>query len=290
MTQKPEELLQQITDTVPTPEKKPTMVLNEKGVDNPWIRKHVFKKGITKEDIVACLRDGTEVTVDHPKEGSRYFKIETSAANLPGRFVIPDPEDKKLGPLVTNWNCPAEVKIRHGKLCSVIKRADIPTWLVDYTTVFYVIIEKNERPDKSLQIPDGPTEKDPEGSWIVSTAHYGEPSRRKPRIPKDPIDTIELKKYIENPKIYTPEQLRAIFIKVKEYLEDMEAYTAEQSRVIFVDFEPDVLHQAGLSEKPKPFDENAELRGIIAQQQKEIEEIRSTLKGLQKKQNLPTKI
>jgi hypothetical protein len=169
-------------------ERKPTMVINEKGLNNKYLREHLFGKGISPELIKKCLAEGTEMThtLRQRKKGSRYFMMEVpEGAGMPGRFVLPDIN----GPLsteVANWNAKCEYKFRHGRLVPVISRRNIPEWLLEYASTFWVILERNELPDGRLQDLDGPTKDDPEGNWLVATAHFGPPSVPKPQVPKLP--------------------------------------------------------------------------------------------------------
>lgn len=202
------------------------MKLSRKAYDNSYLAGHLVGKGITLDLIERCLAEGQEVTKDisWAKAGSRYFRLDMAeGSGMPGRFVLPE-LDGPLGGKVANWNATCTFKFRHGKLAPVIQKADLPDWLVGYASALFVIIECNQLPDGRLQIPDGPNEEEPEGSWTVSTAHFGPPSRQKPRVPKDCAD----------PK------------KVRQYLEDLDTFNREQDRVVFVDLEVD--GQVGLAQ------------------------------------------
>ncbi len=240
--------------------KEPTLRINEKAYHNSYIDKHLMGKGISAEDISECLTNGVEVTneIKNAKSGSRYFKLEIpGGAGMPGRFVLPE-LDGPLGGEVANWNCTCEYKFRHGKLAPVIKRDQIPEWLVNFASVLYVIVEKNELPDGKLQVSDGPTKDDPEDSWMLATAHFGPPSRLKPRIPKDCSDPI----------------------KLKQYLEETDNWDREQSRVIFVDLETE--GQAGLSKDSIKTNENFELMKIIQHQSELIKEAQKQIEVLRR--------
>ncbi len=244
-------------------EKEPTMRVNEKALHNSYIDKHLMGKGISAEDILNCLNDGTEVTAEikNPRMGSRYFKLDVpNGAGMPGRFVLPD-LDGPLGGEIANWNHACEFKFRHGKLAPVIRKDELPEWLINFESVLYVIIEENQLPDGKLQVMDGPTNKDPEGSWMVSTAHFGQPSRLKPRTPKDCSDAK----------------------KLKQYLEDLDGWAREQDRIVFTDLEVD--GQVGLAQESfTSDDENFEQKRMIKYQgdqikllQKQIEELRKLI-------------
>ena len=193
----------------------PTFQINEKGLNNSYLEEHVFPKGIGADLMRQCLEKGVEITdeIKHPREGSRYFKLVDSRG-LPGRIILPD-LNGPLGGRMANWNQSCVYKFRHGKLAPIIKRENLPDWIKQHNSTLYVIIEKNRGSNGRLQIPDGPTEEDEGGDWIVSTAHFGEPSRQKPRIPKD----------CSNGKA------------VKKYLESLDTFNREQSRIVFVDLE-----------------------------------------------------
>lgn len=229
------------------------MRINRKGLENSYLSKHLLGKGISLDMISRCLAEGQEVTdeLGHTKPGSRYFRLDLpSGAGLPGRFVLPD-LDGPLGGLVANWNAPCVFKFRHGKLAPIIRRGQLPEWLVDYASALYVIIERNQLPDGRLQLADGPSEEDPEGSWIVATVHFGPPSRQKPRVPRDCSD----------PKA------------VKQYLEDLDSFDREQSRVVFVDLEAD--GQVGPAPEPEdPGDELGELRRLVSHLKGEVDSLR----------------
>ena len=220
------------------------MKISRKGLENSYLTKHLMGKGISLDLIQRCLEEGVEVTSDqtevpHPKEGSRYFKMEIpEGAGLPGMFTLPD-LNGPIGGEVANLNLDCKYKFRHGKLAPVVRRDQLPVWLVNYASVIFVIIEKNQLPDGRLETPDGPSEEDPEGSWLVVTAHYGPPSRQRPRVPKDCSDGNA----------------------VKRYLEQMDTYDREKSRIIFVDLEAD--GQVGPCEVGEPADEIAELKRIV---------------------------
>ena len=233
------------------------MVVNEKALRNSYINAHLMGKDISVKLIQRCLKEGVEVTndLDHTKEGSRYFCLEMpNGAGLPGRFVLPD-IDGPLGGKVANWNSPCVYKFRHGKLAPVINRGQIPEWLITYASVVYVIIEKNELPDGSLQVEDGPMESDPEGSWLVATAHFGPPSRMKPRIPRDCLDPKAL----------------------KSYLQDLDSWSREQRSVVFIDLEAD--GHIGPAEKTTGVtDELGELRRLITGLKEEVLSLRKQTK------------
>jgi len=241
-------------------EKEPNFKINEKGLSNSYLEGHLMGKGISKDLILECFNDGIEVTEElkNTKEGSKYFKLDIpEGAGLPGRFVLPS-LDGPLGSKIANWNCSCEYKFRHGVLSPVIPRNQIPAWLVDYASTLYVIVEKNELSNGKLQIPDGPTNQDKEGSWVVSTAHYGPPSRQKPRVPKDCSDGKNLKKYLES----------------------LDQFTREQSKIIYVDLEVD--GNVGL-EKNNPVDENKEMKNIIMEQKEQIDTMRKEMNSFMKR-------
>jgi len=260
----PEEL--EINDTnyekTESTERAPTLAINPKGIHNSYLRKHLLGKRISYELIEECLSDGEDVTdeMKHTKEGSRYLRIDVpDGAGMPGRFVLPN-INGPLGEKVANWNCPCEFKFRHGRLSPVLKRDQLPEWLVNYASALYVIVERNELPNGRLQIKDGPTEDDPEGSWVVSTAHFGPPSRQKPRIPKDCSDGKS----------------------VKRYLEELDTYDREQSSIIFVDLEEEGTVGPVFEEDLTHGDKReARLMSVIGEQQQKIDELLSAVKGLQ---------
>lgn len=196
------------------PEREPTMRINEKGINNAYLREHLFGKGISPELIKKCLSSGEEMThsLRQTKKGSRYFKMEIpDGTGMPGRFVLPD-LNGPLGGKVANWNAKCEYKFRHGRLVPIIAKKDIPDWLLNYASTFWVIVEKNELPNGKLQDADGPTKDDPEGSWLVATAHFGPPSVPKPRVPKDCSNEKELRYYLQYLDNWTREQYNTIYV------------------------------------------------------------------------------
>lgn len=229
------------------------MDLHPAAFENSYLTRHLMGKNISLDLIKQCLAHGEEVTseLSSVKEGSRYFRLSLeNGAGLPGRFVLPE-LDGPLGGLVANWNAPCVFKFRHGKLAPVINRSQLPAWLITYASVLYVIIEKNQLPDGRLQVADGPTEDCPEGSWMISTAHFGPPSRQKPRVPKDCGDATA----------------------VKRYLEALDGFDREQSRVIFVDLEADG-HIGPAPASENPTDEVAELRRVVELLLSEVAQLR----------------
>jgi hypothetical protein len=274
--------------------KQPTMPIDEKAIANMYMAGHLFGKDFTMEHIAQCLVNGEEVTdkIDHPQEGSRYFKIDIpNGVGLPGRFVVPSETNTATAEHVANWNQECEFKFRHGLLSPIIKKKNLPQWLVDLESVFYVIVEKNEKLDKEsrrynpprLQVADGPTEDDPEGSWLISTVHYGQPSKRKPRPPKEPAwDKIK-----KDPADLMEEMIR--YQKASgQYQKDYDSWSDEQKRVVFVDLEEEGVGQKGIKEKREVSDkqiaelvhDNEALRKMLTQAIGEIKSLKSEVKGL----------
>ena len=235
--------------------------MNDKGIYNSYLRQHLFGKGISYELIKKCLTEGKEVTASlrRRKEGTRYFVLPVEReADLPGMFVLPS-SGGYYGNKVSNWNAKCEYKFRHGRLVPVIARKNIPEWLIQYATTFWVIVEKNELPDGTLMNHDGPTEEDPEGSWMVITAHFGPPSFPKPKVPKDCSDKE----------------------KLREYLMSLDNWTRQQWATVYIDLEAD--GQTGPSEeKREERDEITELKKIVSFLQTQIEELRTETKRLRK--------
>jgi len=275
---------------------KPSMLLNEKGVANMYLSSHLLGKDFTMEHIVQCLVRGEEVTeqLKHTATGSRYFKLDIpNGAGMPGRFVLPQESGTILAEHVANWNQACEFKFRHGKLSPVIRKEDMPQWLVDYESVFYVIVEKNQMPNGKLQVADGPTEDDPEESWLISTVHYGQPSRIKPRPPKEPKwDSVK-----NNPNVFTEMMIQ--FQKAQsKYLSDYDSWSDEQSKIVFVDLEEKGAGQRGVKEKSKNQEEltdpntkkiaelesdNVVLRKMLMEALGEIKKTQADIKGLTKR-------
>ena len=256
-------------------DKQPTLTMNEKGLANMYLAGHLIGKDVTVRHIAECLAKGEDVTekTKYAESGSRYFKLDIpEGGGMPGRFVLPS-EGGPLGELVANWNQQCEFKIRHGNVVPTIKKSEIPSWLVELESTIYVIVEKNTRQDGSLQIADGPTENDPEGDWIISTAHYGLPSRRKPRLPKERTD--------EN--MYT-------------YLEQLDSWSDEQRRVVFVDLEEEGVGQKGPKETSKVTYEGGDprvaglendmvvLKKMLENVLGENQQLKSQIKGLETRQ------
>ncbi len=241
--------------------KETTLRINEKGIYNSYLRGHLLGKGISYELIKKCLSEGKEVTgsLKYKKEGTRYFVLSVEKeADLPGAFILPSTHGP-LGNKVSNWNSSCTFKFRHGRLVPVIKRKDIPDWLIKYATTFWVIVEKNELQDETLLNRDGPTEKDIEGSWFVVTAHFGPPNIPKPRVPKDCGNKTDL----------------------KNYLNDLDNWNRQQFSTVYIDLETD--GQTGPCEASKEnHDEIAELKKIVSFQQKQMEEMREEIHRLKK--------
>ncbi len=277
--------------------KKPTMALNEKGIANMYMAGHLFGKDFTMENIAKCLVEGEEVTdkMKHGAEGSRYFKIDIPhGAGLPGRFVVPQESGTPLAEHVANWNQNCEYKFRHGNLAPVIKKKDIPDWLIDYESTFYVIVEKNQLPDGKLQVADGPTENDPEGSWLISTVHYGQPSRIKPRPPREP-KWDELKK---DPAA-SMDAVVAYLKQQSKYQRDYDNWNDEQKRVVFVDLEAEGVGQSSVKDRPRAAEnasdttavrlaemegDNVALRKMLMEALGEIKQLRADVKGMKTRQ------
>ncbi len=283
--------------------KKPTLSLNEKGIANMYMANHLFGKDFTMEHIAECLVRGEEVTdqMKHSADGSRYFKLDIPhGAGMPGRFVLPQESGTTLGEHVANWNQSCEFKFRHGRLAPVIKKKDLPQWLINHESVFYVIVEKNEMPDGKLQVADGPSEDDPEGSWLVSTVHYGQPSRIKPRPPKEP--KWESLKKDSNALMDSMVQFQKTQSK---YLKEYAEWSDEQTRVVFVDLDEEGVGQKGVKEQfemqesvhedgpidPKVIRQVAELKNdnaafmkMVMEMKGAITQLSSEVKGLKTKQ------
>jgi hypothetical protein len=277
--------------------KQPTMPLNEKAVANMYMAGHLFGKDFTMEHIAQCLTCGEEMTdqIDHPKEGSRYFKLDIpDGVGMPGRFVVPSEENTATAEHVANWNQNCEFKFRHGFLSPVIKKKDLPQWLVDLESVFYVIVERNEILDKEakrfnppkLQVADGSTESDPEGSWLISTVHYGQPSRRKPRPPREP----KWDKIAKDPATFMAEMIKLQKAQ-SQYQKDYDSWSDEQRRVVFVDLEEEGVGQKGIKERENINDpqlaevlnDNAALRNMLTKLQGEVKTLQSEMKGFKTK-------
>lgn len=145
---------------------------------------------------------------------------------------------------MANWNAPLEYKIRHGQPVRIIKRENLPEWLIKYNKVLFVIIEHNQLPNGQMQIKDGPTKDDIGEDWIIATAHFGPPSNKYPRIPKKPKDISkqeDLEKYIK---------------ETEEYNKELKTYYTEKDHVVFVDLEKD--GQVGLAKYEKTNGKNHE--------------------------------
>jgi hypothetical protein len=195
---------------------------------------------------------------------------------------------------VANWNLACEFKFRHGNLAPIIRKKDLPQWLVDYESALYVIVEKNQMPNGKLQVADGPTENDPQESWLVSTVHYGQPARIKPRPPREPKwDAIKA----------DPAALMDAVVQYekgqRKYLTDLDAWSDEQKRVVFVDLEEQGVGQKAVKEKPKTQEEltdenskkiaglendNAALKKMLIEAVGAIEGLKSEVKGLKTRQ------
>lgn len=278
----------------------PTILLNEKAIANMYMADHIFGKDFSMKHIAQCLAFGEEVTdkIKHPQSGSRYFKLEIpDGAGLPGRFVIPNESGTTLAEHVANWNQECEYKFRHGELSSVIKKGKLPHWLVDLESVFYVIIEKNEILNSNeerfnpprLQVADGPTESDSEGSWLVSTVHYGQPSRRKPRPPKEP----KWNKIKKDPNLFMDKMIE-YQRSVAKYQKAYDSWSDEQKRVVFVDLEEEGVGQKGIKQE-KLGDVDSVVAGLqhdneilakgLMSAKGEIKAMQSAIKGLQTRMN-----
>lgn len=282
-------------------EREPTMRINEKGIKNSYIEAHLFNKGIKRELIEKCLKDGREVTAElkSPKKGSRYFRLEVpDGANVPGRFVLPD-FDGVHGGNVASWN-ELDVKptFRHGRMVPTIPFSKIPGWLMKYTGSFYVILEKNQLSNGLLQIQDGPTENDPEKSWFVATAHFGPPSEPKPRVPRRPktkklpdLGKIAAQKNTEEviPSLIdclsvlfsVIEEEREYSGKVRDYQEELAKWYGQESRMVYVDFEE--RGQAGFSQDEIQDKEIADISKEMTVMQNVIETQKQTIEELNDK-------
>lgn len=281
----------------------PTMTLNEKAIANMYIADHIFGKDFSMEHIVQCLAFGEEVTdkIKYPQKGSRYFKLEIpDGAGLPGRFVIPNESGTALAEHVANWNQECDYKFRHGELSPVIKKSALPHWLVDLESVFYVIVEKNEilnhegerfDPPK-LQVFDGPTESDIEGSWLISTVHYGQPSRRKPRPPREP----KWNKLKKDQNLFVQEIIK-YQQAVAKYQKNYDSWSDEQKRVVFVDLEEKGVGQKGVKQESKIIDptiaglqhDNEVLAKSLMNAIGEIKALSSEIKGIKTRINKKNK-
>jgi len=233
------------------------MKINEKGVKNSYLSAHLFGKGISVELILHALDKGTEEDMgNYGKPGSRYFKLELpDGAGLPGRFVLPE-EDGVYGGKIANWNASCQLKFRHGKLSPILKKAELPAWMIQYASCVWVIVEKNQLEDGKLQLEDGPTEADPEESWIVCTAHFGPPSRLKPRLPKKGASADDLLRY----------------------LDQLDSWTREQERVVFVDLEAD-----GVEGLPPKAEASAEEIQLLMKKLADMQEEIRILRGIVRK-------
>ncbi len=276
---------------------KPTLALNEKGIANMYMANHLFGKDFTMRHIAECLAKGEEVTdkMKHGAEGSRYFRLNIpEGAGMPGRFVLPHESGTQLAEHVANWNQSCEFKFRHGNLSPIVKKRDLPQWLIDYESSFYVIVEKNQLPDGKLQVADGPTDNDPEESWLISTVHYGQPSRIKPRPPREP----KWDKLKGDPQAMM-EALAQYQKAQSKYLADHDAWSDEQRRVVFVDLEEEGVGQKGVKEGPKTQEEfndqsskkmaeleqdNAALKKMLMEALGEIKRVDAEVKGLKTRQ------
>ena len=276
--------------------KKPTMALNEKAIANMYMANHLFGKDFTMQHIAQCLVRGEDVTeqLPHTAEGSRYFKLEIpEGAGMPGRFVLPQESGTPLAEHVANWNQSCEFKFRHGNLSPVVKKKDLPQWLIDYESTFYVIVEKNQMPNGKLQVADGPSENDPESSWLISTVHYGQPARVKPRPPREPKwDTLKDHTALTEAVVQ--------FQKGQaKYLSDYDSWSDEQKRAVYVDLEEEGVGQKGIKERPKTQEEltdqntkkiaelendNAGLKKMLMEALGEIKRVREDVKGIKTRQ------
>lgn len=275
----------------------PTMLLNEKAVANLYMAGHLFGKDFTMRHIVQCLLQGKEVTQEmkHAKEGSRYFRLDKpEGAGMPGRFVLPKEDGTPLAEHVANWNQECESRFRHGQLSSVIKKRDLPSWLIEYESVFFVIVEKNTLPNGELQVKDGSTEKDPEGDWLISTVHYGNPSRIKPRPPRGPKWEA-----IKSDPAMLNEALIQYNKAVQKYFNEHDEWSDEQRRVVFVDLEEEGVGQQGVK-KGTPVGERKEItdartlaevvedntavRKMLEELKGQMQQLQSKIKGLDTRQ------
>ncbi|MCK9352479.1 MAG: hypothetical protein WCT49_05885 [Candidatus Paceibacterota bacterium] len=237
-------------------EHEPAIRINEKGIDNSYTRNHLFQKeGITEALIRKCLDEGKIVTPDHPKEGAVYVKLDVpDAPGLPGRIELPQ-YGGSFADRVANLNVDCHLELRNGKISYVVEPEDIPPWLTQYSPVFCVILEKNEaRNGKIIKCEDGPRESDPEGSWLVATAFYGEPSMPKPRVPN--------KKDLENPE------------KLAAYLHKKDEWERKESKTIYVSKKE---KQIGLSreEEDESYSGMRKLQSAITAQRELIEQLLS---------------
>lgn len=278
---------------------KPAFPLSEKAIANMYMAGHVFGKDFTMKHIAQCLTRGKEVTeeIKFPQKGSRYFRLDIpDGTGLPGRFVIPSESGTALAEHVANWNQECTYKFRHGELSPVIKKSDLPQWLVDLESAFYVIVEKNEiknhdgerfSPPK-LQVADGPTEDDPEESWLISTVHYGQPSRRKPRPPREP-KWAQIKK---DPELFMDEMIK-YQRAIAEYQKTHDSWSDEQKRVVFVDLEEGGVGQKSVKQEKASDDsvvaelknDNEALKKMLMNAIGEINSLKSEVKGLNTRLN-----
>ncbi len=277
----------------------PTILLNQKGIANMYMADHIFGKDFSMNHIVQCLIYGEEVTdkIKYAQKGSRYFRLEIpDGSGLPGRFVIPSESGTALAEHVANWNQECDYKFRHGELSPVIRKSDLPHWLVDLESVFYVILEKNEIINQNgerfdppkLQVADGPTESDPEGSWLISTMHYGQPSRRKPRPPREPKwDKLKTDQDLFMDKMIDYQRA------VSQYQKSYDSWSDEQKRVVFVDLEEDGVGQKGIKQKNEVVDltvaslqhDNEILAKSLMNLMGEIKALKAEIKGMKTRSN-----
>jgi hypothetical protein len=272
----------------------PTMTVNKKAIVNMYMAGHVFGKDFTMKNIVQCLIRGKDVTdqIKSPQKGSRYLELRNPEdVGFPGRFVVPNESGTALAEHVANWNQECEYKFRHGELSPIIKKKDLPQWLVDLESAFYVIVEKNEILDHEqqrfktpkLQVADGPTEDDAEGSWLVSTVHFGQPSRRKPRPPRMP----NWNKLKNDPTLLMEEMIK-FQEATSEYQKAYDSYSDEQKRVVFVDLEENGTGQKGIKQESRINDphvaelahDNEALKKMLMSAIGEINTLKSEIKGL----------
>jgi hypothetical protein len=244
-------------------QREPAIRINEKGITNAYTKEHLFQKeGITEALVRKCLDEGKIVTPSYPKEGAIYVKLDVSdAPGLPGRIELPQ-YGGAFAEKVANLNVGCHLEIRNGKISYIVEPEDIPPWLTQYSSVFYVILEKNVADNgKVKKCEDGPTQKDPEGSWMVATAHYGEPSMPKPRVPA--------KKVLEK-----PEGLYA-------YLYAKDEWERRRDKTIYVSKRE---KQVGLSPENKDEDSSVlnmrKLQGALASQRELTEQLMRELNGL----------
>ena len=161
--------------------------------------------------------------------------------------------------------------------------------MIELESSIYVIVQKNEIPNSNppkYEAADGPTIDDPEGDWLISTAHYGDPSNRKPRPPKEP-------RWNEMPKdpAVALEEIIKYQKSVADYTKKIDSWTDEQERVVFVDLEEEGVGQKGFRQESRINDpnvaelvhDNEDLRKMLNNAIGEINILKSEIKGIKTK-------